>query len=220
MKKSLPIVISAFLIIVALLAGIWMLATGLRDTAAQNRLKAEYQAVEGHLSDYTLQSEGGYDFVRRKHSGPTYYLTYTYFVDDVPYTVTTDYSTGSVPELGSPRTIYYDPADPGRAIPGGVSGSGVMMVAGVMFTAVPLVFILGFCQMMGWLPRTRIEIMDLVMGGVTAAIGGGFLLLMEGPFHLMMLIPWLLVAAGVWLVIRGIFFSGKSKKKDVKPCRK
>lgn len=182
-----------------------MLFTGISGIVEENSLKAQYESVEGHLSDYTLASPGGYDPVRRRHSNATYHLTYTYFVDDYPYTVTTDYSSGNVPALGTARTIYYDPADPENAIPGGVSGNSVLLFGGFMFTAIPMIFILVGCTAMGWLPKLRIELMDVIIGFITAGLGGGFLALMEGPFHILMVIPGLLVAAGILLIIRGLF---------------
>lgn len=205
MKKLFPFLISAGLILIALTAGVWMLVSGTRTMLEENRLKEQYAQAEGHLSDYTLQSEGGYDPVRRRHSSATYRLTYTYFVDDLPYTVTTDYSTGDVPALGDTRTVYYDPADPENAILGGLSSGGILLFGGFFFTAIPMIFILVFCAAMGWLPKTRINVMDLIVGGVTAGIGGGFLALMEGGFHPLKLIPWLLVAAGAWLILRSLF---------------
>ena len=214
MKKIFPILISGFLILVCLTAGIWMLVSGGRTMLEENRLKKAYASVEGNLSDYALQSEGGYDAVRRRHSSATYRLTYTYFVDNVPYTVTTDYSTGDVPALGDPRTVYYDPTDPGSAILGGVSSGGILLFGGFFFTAIPLIFILVFCAAMGWLPKTRINVMDLVVGGVTASIGGGFTLLMEGGFHPLKLIPWLLIAAGLWVMVRGLLPAGGQTEED------
>ena len=206
MKHRLPFIISAGLLLICLIAGVWMLVSGTRTVLEENRLKKTYASVEGNLSDYALENEGGYDPVRRRHESATYRLTYTYFVDNVPYTVTTAYSTGDVPALGDPRTVYYDPADPGSAILGGVSSGTILLFGGFFFTAVPMIFIMVFCAAMGWLPRTRINGMDLVVGGVTAGIGGGFLALMEGGFHPLKLIPWLLVAAGAWLMLRGLFF--------------
>lgn len=190
-----------------------MLTTGIGDIMEENALKEKYETTEGQLSDYVLASPGGYDAVRRRHTNATYTLTYTYFVDNVPYTVTTDYSTGNVPALGDPRTVYYDPNHPEKAILGGVSGSSGLLFGGFMFTAIPMIFILVGCSAMGWLPKTRIEFMDLIVGSITAGLGGGFVFLMEGPFHIFMLIPWLLVAAGIWLIIRGIFFPGKQTKR-------
>lgn len=213
MKHRIPLIISAFLILVALTAGIWMLVSGIRGTIEQNALKEKYETVEGNLSDYALESPGGYDPVRRRHTNDTYRLTYTYFVEDIPYTVTTEYSTGAVPALGSARTVYYDPADPENAILGGVSVSSILLFGGFMFTAIPLIFILVGCSAMGWLPKTRIEWMDVIIGSITAGLGGGFLQFMEGGFHILMVIPWLLILAGVWLIIRGLFLSGKETKR-------
>ena len=213
MKNRLPFAIAALLLLIALAAGIWMLASGIGGVIEQNALKEKYETVEGHLSDYTLASPGGYDAVRRRHTNDTYRLTYTYFVDNVPYTVSTDYSTGSVPALGSARTVYYDPADPENAILGGVSGPAVLLFGGAMFTLIPAIFILVFCAGMGWLPKTKIDLMDLIIGAITAGLGGGFLYFMEGAFPLLKAIPLMLAAAGVWLMIRGLFLSGKITKR-------
>lgn len=213
MKNRIQFIISALLILVALIAGVWMLVSGIRGTMEENALKAQYETVEGHLSDYSLASPGGYDSIRRRHTSATYTLTYTYFVDNVPYSVSTDYSTGSVPALGSTRTIYYDPAAPENAIPGGVSGSAVLLFLGFMFIAIPMIFLMVFSTAMGWLPKTRIEWMDVIIGAITAGLGGGFLQFMEGGFHILMVIPWLLILAGGWLMIRGLFLSEKKEKR-------
>lgn len=215
MKNCSSIFISGFLILIALACGIWLLSMGIGDTLENNQLKAEYETVEGHLSDYTLDSPGGYDSVRRRHKSATYFLTYTYFVDDMPYTVTTDYSTGNVPTLGSARTVYYSPADPENAILGGNSGSSMLILLGAMFILVPVLFIVVGCSAMGWLPKTRIDLPGLLAGGITVAIAAGFLSMIEtgGRFNPFLLIPWLMIAAGVWLIIRGLFFSGKETKR-------
>ena len=213
MKNRVPFFISAFLLLIALVAGVWMLVSGISGIIEQRALKAKYETVEGHLSDYTLASPGGYDTVRRRHTNDTYRLTYTYFVEDMPYTVTTDYSSGAVPALGSPRTIFYDPAAPENAIPGGVSGSAVLLFGGVMFTGIPLIFILVFCAGMGWLPKTRINLMDVIIGAITAGLGGGFLYFMEDAFLILKAIPLTLAAAGIWLMLRGLFLSRENAKR-------
>lgn len=209
MKNCLPFTIAAILILVALIAGIWMLVSGIDGLVEQNELKANYETVEGHLSDYALASPGGYDAVRRRHTNDTYRLTYTYFVDNTPYTLTTEYSTGAVPALGSPRTVYFDPAAPENAILGGVSGPAILLFGGAMFTLIPMIFILVFCAARGWLPKIGVNIMDLIVGAITAGLGGGFLYFMEGAFLLLKAIPGLLIAAGIWLIIRGLFLAPK-----------
>ena len=75
MKNRIPFIISALLILIALIAGIWMLVSGIRGTIEENALKAQYETVEGNLSDYSLASPGGYDPVRRRHTNDTYRLT-------------------------------------------------------------------------------------------------------------------------------------------------
>ena len=210
MKNYFPLIISGFLVLLALACGIWLLTMGIGDTLENNKLKDQYETVEGHLSDYTLDSPDSYDPVRRRHKSATYFLTYTYFVDNVPYTVTTDYSTGNVPALGTARTIYYDAANPENAIPGGNSGSFLLILLGAMFILIPLLFIAVFCASMGWLPKTRIDLPGLLAGGIMTAIAAGFLSIIEtgAGFNPFLLIPWLMIAAGGWTVIRSIFFPG------------
>lgn len=220
MKNCLPIILSVCLILGAMAAGVWMLFTGITDAAEQNALKTEYESVEGELTDYTLTSPGGYDPVRRRHTNDTYSLTYTYYVDFEAYTVTTDYGTGDIPILGSSRTVYFDPAHPENAILGGTNSATVLIFAGAMFVLVPMIFILVFASVVGWIPQTRIDLLDILVGLVLAGLGGGALFLMEGSFHAMKLIPILLAAAGIWLVIRGPIRVSRAKKNDPEEKKK
>ena len=77
--------------------------------------------------------------------------------------------------------------------------------------------------MLGVLRWNRVDVVGLVIGVVFAGLGAGFLYFMIGsvpiqefvqsmvaPFAL---IPLLMVIAGVWLVIRSLFFSGKESRK-------
>lgn len=220
MKSCLSTVISVFLILAVIAAGVWMVFTGVTDTIEQSALKAEYESVEGELTDYTLTSPGGYDPVRRRHTNDTYSLTYTYYVDFEAYTVTTDYGTGDIPILGSSRTVYFDPAHPDNAILGGTNSATVLIFAGSLFIIVPMIFIVVFATMMGWIPHTRIDILDILVGLVLAGVGVGALFLMEGSFHAMKLIPVLLAAAGIWLVIRGPIRVSRAKKHDPEEQKK
>ena len=215
MKNCSSIFISGFLMLIFIACGIWLLTMGIGDTLENNRLKAEYDTVEGQLSDYTLDSPDSYDPARRRHKSATYFLTYTYFVDDVPYTVTTDYSTGNVPALGSERTIYYDPANPENAFPGGNSGSSMLILLGAMFILIPTLFIVVECSARGLLPNTRVDLPGLLAGGIMVAIAAGFLSMIEtgSGFNPFLLIPWLMIAAGGWTVIRSIFTIG-TKEED------
>ena len=207
LKNCSSIFIAGFLILIFMACGVWLLSMGIGDTLENNRLKAEYETVEGHLSDYTLASPDSYDPVRRRHKSATYFLTYTYFVDNVPYTVTTDYSTGNVPALGTARTIYYDAADPENAIPGGNSGSSMLILLGAMFILVPMLFIVVACSANGLLPKTRIDLPGILAGGIMVAFAAGFLSMMESGagFNPFLLIPWLMIAAGAWVMLRGLF---------------
>lgn len=220
MKNCLSTVISVCLILGAMAAGVWMLFTGITDAAEQNALKAEYESAEGELTDYTLTSPGGYDPVRRRHTNDIYSLTYTYYVDFEAYTVTTDYGTGDIPILGSSRTVYFDPAHPENAILGGTNSATVLIFAGALFVLIPMIFILVFATVVGWIPHTRIDILDILVGLVLAGLGGGALFLMDGAFHAIKLIPILLAAAGIWLVIRGPVRVSRTKKNDPEEQKK
>lgn len=205
---------STLLVGLCLLCGILLLIFGIKNTSDLKKETENYAVTEGYLSDYELRESGS--TTDRSYS---YYLTYSYVVDGREYTVTTDYGSGSVPEMGSTKEIKYNPQNPEEAVIAGMNGSIIMIFMGVMFILIPGVFIMGFLTNAGVFEKCPIRIFDLFIGLVPIVIGlGAFYLMADGfsfkaafaaggPFAL---IPILLIAAGVFIIAKNVF-----PKKDL-----
>lgn len=194
---------------IALLIGIFLLGFGIKNTYELKKETENYAVTEGYLSDYELRESGS--STNRSYS---YYLTYSYVVDGQEYTVTTDYGSGSIPEIGSTKEIKYNPQNPEEAVIAGISGSIIMIFMGVMFILIPGVFIMGFLTNAGVFEKCPIHVFDLFVGLVPIVIGVGAFYLMAdgfsfkaafaagGPFAI---IPFLLIAAGVFVIVKNVF---------------
>lgn len=210
MKKTAGIA----LVGIAFLIGIFLLGFGIKNTLELNKKTENYAVTEGYLSDYELRESGS--STDRRYS---YYLTYSYVVDGREYTVTTDYGSGSVPEIGSTKEIKYNPQNPEEAVIAGMNGSIIMIFMGVMFTLIPGVFVMIFLSNAGVFEKCPIRVFDLFIGLVPIVIGSGAFYLMAdgfsfkaafsagGPFAL---IPLLLIAVGVLIIVKNVF-----PKKDL-----
>lgn len=199
----------AVLICLCLLCGILLLAFGIKNTYDLSRETENYASAQGYLSDYEIMESGSAN--NRSYS---YYLTYSYVVDGRGYTVTTDYGSGSVPEMGSTKEIKYNPENPEEAVIGGISGSVIMIFLGIMFILIPGVFVMGFLTNAGVFEKCPVRVFDLFIGLVPVVIGiGAFYLMADGfsvkaafaaggPFAL---IPFLLTAAGIFIIVKNVF---------------
>ena len=215
MKKVL--FIPKLLVTLCMVIGIGLLIEGAYKKIAFDNKTAEYEAVTGYYVDKEVYSESGAG--SRHHKQTTYTLVYAYLVDGTEYTARTDYGTGAIPEPGSTKTIYYDPFDPARSVVGGTNAPAVMLFAGLMFTLIPLVFVMFAAAANGKFDKLTIDVMDLVVGAVLLILGlgiyyviaGGFslreLFMLAGPFGL---IPILFVIVGILVIGRSVF--GKSAK--------
>lgn len=208
-------IIPAFLLSICLIAGVLMLFFGIKGKIELDRRIQGYAVTEGYLIDTEVYIE--HSTSTRRHRSDTYQLTYIYEVEGQEYTVKTDYGTGSVPALGSAKEIYYNPKNPQEAVISGTNSRTVMIFGGIMFTGIPLVFIMVFLQAMGILGKTRINVMDLVVGGVIGSIGAGMLYLIVGSFSVkaalqtmsfFAFIPYMFMIVAVWMFIRGLFLGG------------
>lgn len=218
MKGKWKAAIVVGLPVLAFVCGVAMLIFGITGEVQLRQATAGYDSTQGYFSDYDI-----YSAKTGRHGSSTYRLIYSYTVDGQEYTVSTDYGSGSIPNQGSPREVWYDPQNPEEAVLSGGNSHQLLIFMGAMFTAVPLVFLLGALTVLGVLRWNRVDVVGLVIGVVFAGLGAGFLYFMIGsvpiqefvqsmvaPFAL---IPLLMVIAGVWLVIRSLFFSGKESRK-------
>lgn len=215
-------VIPAVLILGCLAIGMVLLVVGIRGTARYNRMTAQYQAVDGTFTDYTVYSSD--------RDGTTYQLIYLYTVEGETYSVATDYGTGSIPEIGSTKTVLYNPDNPEEAVLSGVNRHMLTTALGGMFTLIPLVFIMAWLSMQGYLARFSVDLTGLVVGLAVAGLGVGFYYLMAGSFSIVaafsaggfwIAIPLLMAVAGVYQIFRSLFRrSGRESPEDASPTRR
>lgn len=210
--------IPKILIILCLFVGIGLFAEGSIEKMKFNKNTKGYESVEGYYIDHELYSEA--KTTGRRHKQATYALVYAYTVDGKNYTAKTDYGTGVLPDYGSVKTIRYNPSNPAQAVVSGTNGPIIMIFIGLMFILIPSVFIFFALMLKGTFDHLRINVMDIVAGGVLAIVGGGFIYIIADGFSLkrlwemagpVSLIPLMLFVVGLMVVFRGIF----GQKKDV-----
>ena len=207
-----------------------MLYFGIAGTAELNAKSQNYETTEGYLLDYTLYSKGGYDAAKKKYTNDTYQLIYNFTVDGQEYKVSTDYGTGSVPEIGSTVQIKYDPDHPEEAIIVGPNKNFFLIFIGIMFTGVPLVFLLVFLSARGCFKNFRINILGVVMSLLIIVIGYGALYMITGQysitgifefflssFSFFLLIPVFMIVVGIYALIANLFFhkNGQTGSEEI-----
>lgn len=205
-----------FLPILALLIGVFFLGLGIYETATSDT--KDYAETVGYYNYSTIAEKEHYDSIKNKHYATTYYLTYQYAVDGEAYYVTTDYTTSLEPSFGEEIAILYDAENPEQAVVGGpAKRSNFLMIFGIFFILGSLPFLV---VLFGNNKKTpKIDKMGVLMGSIVAVMGYGALAIIcggfsptkifnyiESSFILPMIIPFLMIFAGVFAVIKGIFF--------------
>lgn len=207
-------IVTGFLLSVSFICGIVMLFFGIKETTELGIKMKGYVETEGYLSDYAVYSSDD--------DGTTYRLIYAYTVDEMEYTVSTDYGTGTIPPMNTARKIMYDPADPAKAVVAGGSSNAMLMFGGVMFTAVPVVIFLGILVITGRLDISGFDFLGFIIGIVLIAVSyiviyiiNGSLSLVKAFEHMgfLMAIPAMLIAAGAFVVIKTVFLGIKERSK-------
>lgn len=207
-------IVTGFLLSVSFICGIIMLFFGIKETTELGIKMKGYVETEGYLSDYAVYSSDD--------DGTTYRLIYAYTVDEMEYTVSTDYGTGTIPPMNTARKIMYDPADPAKAVVAGGSSNAMLMFGGVMFTAVPVVIFLGILVITGRLDISGFDFLGFIIGIVLIAVSyiviyiiSGSLSLVKAFEHMGFLtaIPVMLIAAGAFVVIKTVFLGIKERSK-------
>lgn len=205
--------ISKFLVIISLIIGIELLCWGIGEKIEFSNRTEGYESVEGYLIDTDIYSEARLR-ARGRSKPTTYSLIYAYSVNGTSYTVETDYGTASIPQMGSVKTIKYNPADPSEAVVTGTNGPTIMIYGGLFFTLIPLVMILAFLAISGKLGKLTFNIMDIVIGLVFFVIGLASVYVISGTFSILPLlqyagpfaaIPVMFVIVGVYMIWKGIF---------------
>lgn len=207
-------IVTGFLLSVSFICGIVMLFFGIKETTELGIKMKGYVETEGYLSDYAVYSSDD--------DGTTYRLIYAYTVDEMEYTVSTDYGTGTIPPMNTARKIMYDPADPAKAVVAGGSSNAMLMFGGVMFTAVPVVIFLGILVITGRLDISGFDFLGFIIGIVLIAVSyiviyiiSGSLSLVKAFEHMGFLtaIPAMLIAAGAFVIIKTVFLGIKERSK-------
>lgn len=205
---------TGFLLSVSFICGIVMLFFGIKETTELGIKMKGYVETEGYLSDYAVYSSDD--------DGTTYRLIYAYTVDEMEYTVSTDYGTGTIPPMNTARKIMYDPADPAKAVVAGGSSNAMLMFGGVMFTAVPVVIFLGILVITGRLDISGFDFLGFIIGIVLIAVSyiviyiiSGSLSVVKAFEHMGFLtaIPAMLIAAGAFVIIKTVFLGIKERSK-------
>jgi hypothetical protein len=210
-----------FLPILVLLIGVFFLGLGIYETATSQT--KDYAETVGYYNYSTIAEKEHYDSIKNKHYATTYYLTYQYAVDGEAYYVTTDYTTSLEPSFGEEIKILYDAENPENAVVGGpAKRNNFLMIFGIFFIlgSLPFLVVLFGKQ------SPKIDTMGILMGSIIAVMGYGALAVICGGFSpvtifnyidssfiLPMIIPFLMIIAGVFSVIKGIFFYKKQDKK-------
>ena len=218
-------VITGILVIVSLLVGISSLCWGIGETVRFHNQTRNYQETEGYFVDYNVYTERHSHkpnrYKLRIYNSRTYQLTYAFSVDGSEYTVSSDYGVGNLPEQGSSRKILYNPYHPEQAVVEGINGNSILIYMGILFTAVPLIFLFVFLIRRGHFRNLRINGMDVIIGVVFLAVGIGFVYGLTGSLSpvqafqalgILIGIPVLFVLIGILLLLRGLFFQKKQKR--------
>lgn len=213
MLKHIP----KILIILSFIIGVGLFLEGITSTIRYKEKTEDYESVEGYYKEYERHERNSVRRGRRY----TYYLIYEYHVDGVAYTVKTDYGSGVIPEVGTPKEILYNPANPAEAVITGVNGPKTMLFVGLMFIMVPSVMVLAFLAAIGKLGNLGFNIMDIIIGFVMLVFGFGFLYFMADGFSIIelfkrfgpfALIPLMFIVVAFFLFKRGLFTKPDKEK--------
>lgn len=205
-----------FLPILALLIGVFFLGLGIYETATSDT--KDYAETIGYYNYSTIAEKEHYDSIKNKHYATTYHLTYQYAVDGEVYYVTTDYTTSLEPAYGEEIRILYDAKNPENAVVGGpAKRNNFLMIFGIFFILGSLPFLVVLFGNNKKSPK--VDKMGVLMGSIIAVMGYGALAVIcggfspvtifnyiESSFIFPMIIPFLMIFAGVFAVIKGIFF--------------
>lgn len=206
-----------FLPLLALLIGVIFLSLGIYETATSQT--KDYSETVGYYNYSTIAETEHYDSIKKKHYATTYYLTYQYAVDGEVYYVTSDYTTSIEPSFGEEIKVLYDAQNPENAVIGGpAKKNNFLMIFGIFFILGSLVFLV-FLFSSNSKKMPKVDKMGILMGSITAIAGYGALAMIcgsfspmgifnyiESSFILPMIIPFLMIFAGLFAVIKSIFF--------------
>ena len=207
-----------FLPLLALLIGVFFLGLGIYETATSQT--KDYAETIGYYNYSTTAEFEHYDSIKKKHYATTYYLTYQYAVDGEVYFVTSDYTTAIEPSYGEEIKVLYDTENPEKAVIGGpAKRSNFLIFFGIFFILGTLPFLVVLFSKDDNKKSPKVDKMGILMGSILAVMGYGMLGIIcggfspatifnyiESSFVFPMIILFLMIFAGVFAVIKSIFF--------------
>ena len=209
--------------LLVLIIGVIVLGLGIYETATSDT--KGYAETIGYFNYSTIAEKEHYDSVKNKHHETTYYLTYQYTVDGEAYYVTSDYTTSFEPLFGEEIKVLYDTNNPEKSVIGGpAKRNNFLMLFGIFFILGSLPFL--FALLGNHKKKSKIDKAGTLMGSIIAIVGYGSLAIICGgfspvvifnyintSFKLPMIIPFLMIIAGLFSVIKSIFFNKKQESK-------
>ncbi len=209
--------------LLALIIGVFVLGLGIYETATSDT--KGYAETVGYFNYSTIAEKEHYDSIKNKHHETTYYLTYQYAVDGEAYYVTSDYTTSFEPSFGEEIKILYNTNNPEKAVIGGpAKRNNFLILFGIFFIlgSLPfLVFLFGNNK-----KPPKVDKAGILMGSIITIMGYGSLAIICGGFSPVvifnyidssfifpMVIPFLMITAGLFAVIKSIFFYKKQENK-------
>lgn len=206
-RFNFKIIVSFFLVMVAFLAGVIMLFSGIRDTYNLNKVTKNYITTNGYFNNYAIY--------KSDKNGTTYKLTYIYVVNDKEYSITTDYGTNYIPNENSIREVKYNPDNPEKAVLVGTNNKNGLIFMGAFFILVSLTFVLGALTISGYFDRFKIDIIGTYIGAIFLIIGIGIILFQNGTtmslietiksFGFWILIPLMFIVVGIFQIVKCLF---------------
>ncbi len=194
------IMIFAVMIASTFIGGLIMLFIGFKNTYKLNRITKNYLSTDGYFTNY-----------KNIDDDSTYKLIYTYIVDDIEYTISTDYGTNYIPKYNSIRKVKYDQNNPNEAVLVGTNKNIVLILVGYIFTLGSFIFILGILYVLGYLDRFKIDVFSFDIGIIFLMLGIGLILFQYGTtlsvietinsLKLWLLIPLLFIIIGIYQIV-------------------
>ncbi len=209
--------------LLALIIGVFVLGLGVYETVTSDT--KGYAETVGYFNYSTIAEKEHYDSIKNKHYETTYYLTYQYAVNGEAYYVTSNYTTSFEPSYGEEIKILYDTNNPEKAVIGGpAKRNNFLMFFGIFFILGSLPFLVALFG--NHKKISKVNKAGILMGSIIAIMGygslaiicGGFspvviLNYIDSSFMLPMVIPFLMIIAGLFAVIKSIFFYKKQENK-------
>lgn len=149
-----------------MLVGLCCLFFGVKGTVDRKHKAEVYGSTQGYVISVNVNSD---------EDGETYGGVYEYKVKGKKYTVSDSVYTSSRPGLGDEVTIRYDTDYPEESyVEGRISGSGLLLILGAMFTLIPMIII--FSLLGPSHPFLGELVAPVILGLVFTGIGLGLLI--------------------------------------------